>query len=173
MPGNGPGCATPSDPTTVTNPENCQDKSTFLVAWGVETNVYAHVGGSEEGDIYYTRTNDKGATYTSPSVVEGLGNSNRFESQLRSTPAGNIVFTVWNESNNDVGGAYSGLSTSISTDGSVVAPPVTPDPVEPVLTQASDKGILGGFDNVSLFAMIFGFVAIALFIARKRLPSAK
>ena len=166
MPGNGPGC---TDPANITNEENCQDKSTFLVAWGVETNVYAHVGGSEEGDIYYTRTNDKGANYTAPSVVEGIGNSNRFESQLRSTPAGNIVFTVWNEANNDVGGSYSGLSTSVGDDGVAVTPPTVTTDVLASNDTADD--VLGGFDRFSLFAMIFGFVAIGVLIARKKLSA--
>lgn len=168
MPGNGPGC---TDPDNITNPENCQDKSTFLVAWGVETNVYAHVGGSEEGDIYYTRTNDKGATYTDPSVVADIGNSNRFESQLRSTPAGNIIFTVWNEANNDegLGGAYSGLSTSTSDDGTGVTPP---PPEEVVIgNNNTTENVLGGFDRMSLFAMIFGFVAIGVLIARRKLSA--
>jgi len=173
MPGNGPGCLTPADPTTITNPENCQDKSTFLVAWGVETNVYAHVGGSEEGDIYYTRTKDKGLTYTDPSVVEGIGTSNRFESQLRSTPAGNIIFTVWNEANNDVGGAYSGLSTSTSDDGAG-APASDPDPVlQASSSNDTAEDVLGGFDKFSLFAMVFGFVAIGMLIARRKLSATK
>jgi len=127
MPGNGPGCLTPADPDSITNPENCQDKSTLLVAWGVESNSYEHIGGSVEGDIYYTRTNDKAETFNGISVVDGIGTSNRFESQLRSTPAGNIVYTVWNEVNNDAGGAYSMLSVSTSDDGTggTVTPPPT------------------------------------------------
>ncbi|NOR55602.1 MAG: JDVT-CTERM domain-containing protein [Sulfurovum sp.] len=134
MPGNGPGCLTPADPDSVTNPENCQDKSTLLVAWGVESNTYEHIGGSVEGDIYYTRTNDKAETFNGISVVDGIGTSNRFESQLRSTPAGNIVYSVWNEGNNDLGGHYSMLSVSTSDDGtggSPVIPPVVTPPTDP------------------------------------------
>ena len=136
MPGNGPGCLTPAEPDSITNPENCQDKSTLLVAWGVETNSYEHIGGSVEGDIYYTRTNDKAETFNGISVVDGIGISNRFESQLRSTPAGNIVYTVWNEKNNDIGGEYSMLSVSTSDDGTggTVTPPVVVEPETPIET---------------------------------------
>lgn len=94
MPGNGPGC---TDPANITNHENCQAKGTILVAWGEETNVYDHIGGSVEGDIYYTRTTDKGLTYEPIEVVADGLDHNRYESQLRSTPAGNYVFTVWND----------------------------------------------------------------------------
>lgn len=146
MPGNGPGCLTPSDPTTITNPENCQDKNVLLVAWGVESNVYDHIGGSVEGDIYYTRTRDKGETYNGISVVEGIGTSNRYECQLRSTPAGNIVTTVWNENNNDKGGTYAMLSVSTSEDEGdtgITLPLVdSVDTIEetPVVASSSDGG---------------------------------
>ena len=104
-----------------------------------------------------------------------IGNSNRFESQLRSTPAGNIIFTVWNEANNDagLGGAYSGLSTSTSDDGTGVTPPPADDPVVQRANNDTSEDILGGFDNLSLFAMIFGFVAIGAFIARRKLSATK
>ena len=166
MPGNGPGC---TDSANITNRENCQDKSIFLVAWGVETNVYAHAGGSEEGDIYYTRTNDKGSTYTDPSVVEGKGTSNRFESQLRSTPAGNTIFTVWNEANNAVGGLYSQLSVSTSNSGTATPPPTgdsdSSAEVTPPITSTSKSG--GGctynpdsksFDMIFFFMMALGLL---------------
>jgi len=123
MPGNGPGC---TDPANITNPENCQDKDAVLLAWGTETNVYAHIGGSDEGDIVYTISKDKGDTYAEPLVVvpsftEPVLQSdgsyyfpmNRFESQLRSTPAGNIVFSVWNENRNDIDASVTGLSVSV------------------------------------------------------------
>ncbi len=114
MPGNGPGCKDTTNPTDL---EDCQNKSVLLAAWGIESNVYDSIGGSIDGDIYYTRTKDKGLTYLEPSVVEGIGINNRAESQLRSTPAGNIIFSVWNEKNNEVGGDYSMFSVSTSDDG--------------------------------------------------------
>ena len=85
---------------TTTYPENLQDKNTFIVAWGTEINVYSHVQSSVEGDINYSRTRDQGVTYEDPLVVEDLGINNRFESQLRPSPAGNILWSVWNEAEN-------------------------------------------------------------------------
>ena len=93
-----------SDPANSAYPENCQDKNTLIVAWGTESNVYGHIGGSEEFDVYYTRTKDKGVTFEDPVVVPFIGINNRFESQLRPSPAGNIIWTVWNEAENEVVG---------------------------------------------------------------------
>jgi len=119
MPGNGPGC---TDPANVTNTENCQDKSKLLIAWGMVSNGYEHIGAGEEFDIRYTRTKDKGETYEDITIVEGIGINNRYESQLRPTPAGNYVFSVWNENDNDMGGTYSKLSVSTPTTPVVLAP---------------------------------------------------
>ncbi len=102
-PGSGMGCNT-LDPANSAYPENCQDKDTLIVAWGTESNVYGHIGGSEEFDVYYTRTKDKGVTFDDPIVVSGIGYNNRFESQLRPSPAGNIIWTVWNEAENTLDG---------------------------------------------------------------------
>ena len=91
MPGNGPGC---TDPTNITNPENCQNQAVVIAAWGSETNVYADAS-SENLDIYVTRTVDKAATWE---PVRVLANANsQGESQIRTTPDGNRVFVVWNE----------------------------------------------------------------------------
>lgn len=119
-PGSGSGC---SDPSTATYTENCQDKKTFFVAWGTETNVYSHVDRSVEGDISYTRTTDKGVTFEEPTVlVPDIGINNRFESQLRPSPAGNILWSVWNEADNTYGGTHAMLSVS----GYRTTPPPTP-----------------------------------------------
>lgn len=124
-PGNGPGC---TDPTNITYAENCQDKNTLIVAWGEETNVYSHVESSEELDINYTKLakTDTGIAFDSPIVVPN-GVNNRFESQLRPSPAGNIIWSVWNESSSD--GTYSMLSVSDNSrdDQSVPKPPVLGD----------------------------------------------
>jgi len=119
MPGNGQGC---TDPENITNPENCQNKARLLIAWGMAENTYEHLDAGEEFDIHYTRTNDKGATYEDITIVEGIGINNRFESQLRPTPAGNYVFSVWNENDNEFGGTYSKLSVSTPTTPPVYAP---------------------------------------------------
>lgn len=123
-PGNGPGCSTPTEPETITNPENCQDKNTLIVAWGTESNVYSHVESSEEFDIYYTRTRDKAVSFEDAVVVPGIGENNRFESQLRPTPAGNVVYTVWNEA----AASDTNAMLSVSDErGSVEPPPVDYD----------------------------------------------
>lgn len=137
-PGSGAGC------TDETYLENCQNKSALIVAWGTESNVYGHIGGSEEFDIYYRRTEDKGVTFdpplfddTDPSVdpvpisgviVEGIGYNNRFESQLRPSPAGNIIWTVWNEAENqsDGGNIATNAMLSVSDESVGTAPPPPP-----------------------------------------------
>ena len=123
MPGNGPGC---TDPDNITNTENCQNKARLLIAWGMAENGYEHLDAGEEFDIHYTRTNDKGETFEDITVVEGIGANNRFESQLRPTPAGNYVFSVWNENDNDIGGTYSKLSVSTPTTPATYPPGVEP-----------------------------------------------
>lgn len=115
-PGSGMGCPT-------AYPENCQNKSTLIVAWGTESNIYSHVGSSVEGDIYYTRTRDKGVTFETPAVVPQIGDNNRFESQLRPSPGGNIIWSAWNEKDNANGGTHAMLSVS---DESVGTPPPPP-----------------------------------------------
>lgn len=121
-PGTGMGCTTGYI-------ENCQDKSTFIVAWGTESNVYSHVQSSVEGDIYYSRTRDQGVTFEDPVVVSGIESNNRFESQLRPSPAGNIIWSVWNEADNTAGGTHAMLSVSDESEGSPPLPPVVEPPV--------------------------------------------
>jgi hypothetical protein len=124
-PGSGMGCGTSYN-------ENCQDKNTLIVAWGTESNVYGHIGGSEEFDIYYTRTKDKGVTFEDPVVVSGIGDNNRFESQLRPSPAGNIIWTVWNEAENipdGLGGLENiGTNAMLSVSDESVGTAPTPPP---------------------------------------------
>ena len=55
MPGNGPGC---TDPDNITEPENCQNQSVVIAAWGSETNVNEDED-STNLDIFITRTPDK------------------------------------------------------------------------------------------------------------------
>jgi hypothetical protein len=115
-PGNQSGC---TDPANITNLENCQDKNTLIVAWGTESNVYSHIEASEEFDIYYTRTRDKALSFEEAVVVPGVGENNRFESQLRPSPAGNIVYSVWNELD---GSGATTAQVSVSDDRSVQPP---------------------------------------------------
>jgi hypothetical protein len=95
MPGNGPGC---SDPNNITNPEDCQNKSVLIAAWGTETNPPADTGVSENLDIYITRSVDKAETWE---PVKAIANTNiQGETQIRPTPDGNRIFAVWNETGN-------------------------------------------------------------------------
>jgi len=124
-------CPNPVDPADPVNsdPEQCQNKNTLIVGWGTESNVYSHVESSEEFDIYYSRTTDKGLTYEPAVVVPLLGINNRFESQLRPSPSGNTIWTVWNEADNTaIGGTHAMLSVS---DGSGATPPPPPPQTPP------------------------------------------
>ena len=115
-PGSGMGCGTSYD-------ENCQDKNTLIVAWGTESNVYSHVESSVEGDIYYSRTRDQGVTFEESVNVPLIGINNRFESQLRPSPAGNIIWSVWNEADNVNDGTHAMLSVSDESEGTAPTPP--------------------------------------------------
>lgn len=163
MPGNGPGCLTPSDPATITNPENCQNGNLLLIAWGVESNVYEHIGGSVEGDIFYTRSY-RGIDFEDIVTVPGIGTSNRFESQLRTTPAGNIVFTVWNEKNNDVsiGGTYAGLSVSTNPTS------FSTEAIGTTQVSSSSSG-LDSYSNASILLLVLSFLGISAFMNSRKL----
>ena len=109
-PGNGPGCPTgdPDDATT-TRPSDCRDPNTFIVAWGTETNIYELQGGAEDLDIFITRSTDKGVSYEPYRLLAGAESPSfneleEMESQLRPTPDGKTVFSVWNEVSDETGG---------------------------------------------------------------------
>ena len=82
-----------------TDTEECQDTSRFYVAWGSQTNISEwSQDETTELDLYVTRAEDKG-DYMTP-VVRFAGEEDgveTFESQSRMTPAGNYLFTVWNQ----------------------------------------------------------------------------
>jgi len=117
MPGNGPGCV---DPLNITDPEDCQNKNVVLAAWGTETNVYEHIGGSENLDIYITRTTDKAAHWEPISLLES-GSNSQGESQLRVTPDGNRIFSVWNETGSGITNSMfsQGIPTTLYSDMAV------------------------------------------------------
>jgi uncharacterized repeat protein (TIGR01451 family) len=110
MPGNGPGCTNPSN---ITNPENCQNKSVVIAAWGTETNVYEHIGGAENLDLFITRTTDKAAHFE-PVVTLAGGPNSQGESQIRVTPDGNRIFAVWNETENGKTNSMFSLGTPVT-----------------------------------------------------------
>lgn len=116
MPGNGPGC---TDPGNITNPENCSNKSVVLAAWGTETNVYEHIGGSENLDIFITRTTDKAANWEPVSNLAS-GPNIQGESQIRVTPDGNRIFSVWNETGSSMTNSMFSLGTPATLSSDVV-----------------------------------------------------
>ena len=127
-PGNGPGCPSgdPDDETT-TRPSDCRDPKTFVVAWGTETNVYELVGGAEDIDIFITRSTDKGVTYEPYQMLAGaespeFNELDEMESQLRPTPDGKTVFSVWNEVSEETG-ANGRFAIAVETEI-----PVEPEP---------------------------------------------
>ncbi len=94
MPGNGPGCSDPSNPT---DSSDCQAKGTLVAVWGTAKNVYEHIGGSVDYEIYYRRTTDKAATFSETTVVPGRGNNARAEAQIKTSPDGNKIFSIFSE----------------------------------------------------------------------------
>lgn len=95
-PGSGPGCPSgdPGAPDT-THTEDCTDGKAFVVAWGTETNVYEHLGGAEDLDLYITRTTNKGVTFETP-VAFAAAEADDLESQINLTPDGSRAYLVWN-----------------------------------------------------------------------------
>jgi hypothetical protein len=138
MPGTNFGkCPDPSNPSNPlnTDAEFCQNKARLIIAWGMAKNGYEHIGDGAEYDIHYTRTNDKAQTFEPITVVEGYvkDEMSRFESQLRPSPAGNFVYSVWNEAVLEEG-TYAKLSVSTPSTPVTLAPvdeePVDDEPVE-------------------------------------------
>jgi len=95
MPGNGPGC---TDPANITRPENCQNSSVIVAAWGTEDRLADNAGSGENRDLYVTRSVDKGENWEPITGITGVGGQS--ELQLRTTPDGNRLFAVWNDTVN-------------------------------------------------------------------------
>ena len=74
---------------------------------------------------------------------------------------GSVVTITYSDDDNGTGAVDVNVSTTAATT------PVTP----PATSSSSSGGIFSTMDNVSLFAMIFGFLAIGGFIARKKLAA--
>ncbi|MGB8336345.1 MAG: choice-of-anchor O protein [Desulfobacterales bacterium] len=90
-PGKGPNC--PADP------EDCQNTSVFFAVWGTKRKDPV-MGAAADLDIFVTCTTDKGEGFV-PAIRIGRGDNvnDQAEDQLRSTPDGSRVFSVWNERN--------------------------------------------------------------------------
>lgn len=107
-PGSGPGCSNPAAPT---DPRDCQNPDVVVAAWGTETNVYSHIGGAVNLDIFITRTTNQAQSFE-PVITLAGGSNIQGESQLRITPDGSEIYVVWTEqkSNGDVNSMYAQLT---------------------------------------------------------------
>ncbi|MDO9206882.1 MAG: choice-of-anchor F family protein, partial [Sulfuricurvum sp.] len=110
-----------------------------------------------------------GWTLVDPAVVTALKlNPLYTEDVIDDTLNLGITYTV-NVGNNAAIGSKFTIRITPHVDGTSVDSPIPPAPVVPT---ASSDGSGGGFDaldNVSLIAMILGFLGIGAFIARRRL----
>ncbi len=108
------------DDATTTRPSDCRDPNTFIVAWGTETNIYEHLGGADDLDVFITRSTDKGVSYEPYRPLAGAESPSfneleEMESQLRATPDGKTVFSVWNEVSDETG-ANGRFAISVESD---------------------------------------------------------
>ncbi|MEN8760005.1 MAG: choice-of-anchor O protein, partial [Desulfobacterales bacterium] len=88
-PGDGPNCPD--------HPEDCRDTSVFFAAWGTERKNPV-TGAAEDLDIFVTCTTDKGEDFVPAiRIARGDNVNGQAEDQLRSTPDGSRVFSVWNQ----------------------------------------------------------------------------
>lgn len=122
----------------------------------VEINVTNTLGETEMvtlTEIAQTSGYFRGTLATNNSDVAGTDNDG-----VLNVTNGTLVTATYNDADDGTG------SPAVVMDTALAQTPVTPPP--------SDNDTADGFstmDNVSLFAMIFGFLAIGGFIARKRL----
>jgi hypothetical protein len=88
-PGNGPNC--PADP------EDCQDTRVFFAAWGTERKDPV-TGAAVDLDIFVAYTANQGEDFAPAiRIARGDNVNDQAEDQLRSTPDGNRMFSVWND----------------------------------------------------------------------------
>ena len=102
-----------SVPNCSADPEDCQNTSIFFAAWGTERKDPV-TGAAVDLDIFVTCTTDKGEDFVPAiRIARGDNVNDQAEDQLRSTPDGSRVFSVWNEQES---------SPAQSTPGSPSAP---------------------------------------------------
>jgi len=88
-PGDGPNCPA--------SPEDCQEASILFAAWGTERKDPV-TDEAEDLDIFVTYTVDKGVDFAPEvRIARGDNVNDQAEDQLRATPDGSRVFSVWNE----------------------------------------------------------------------------
>ncbi|UCG78252.1 MAG: exo-alpha-sialidase [Nitrospirota bacterium] len=84
---------TPSSP----DPSVVRNTDVIHLAWGTEVNQYeAFAQGTIHLDIYVTRTDDKGETYSRVQLL-AAGPPAQSELQIRSDPEGKELYAVWME----------------------------------------------------------------------------
>jgi len=88
----------------------------FIIAWGLQTNVAAHIEDPEELDIMYTRSFDKGETMEPIVRVANPDGNGRYESQLRLSPDGQTVYAAWNEESASDGGTDAVFAVASTVD---------------------------------------------------------
>ncbi len=131
-PGNGPDCVDPQAPV---DERDCQNNNVLIAAWGTETNVYAHLGGAENLDLFITRSTDQ--TYTFEPVIElASGPDSQGESQLRITPDGTEIYVVWTQT---TAGVFTDAVYAQLTNQTI--PPAQPRP--PPTGDVGDHGFFG------------------------------
>ena len=103
-----------------TDPEDCRDTSVFFAAWGTERKDPV-TGAAEDLDIFVTCTTDKGEDFVPAiRIARGDNVNGQAEDQLRSTPDGSRVFSVWNQQ--DRAGAVDTRFTAGTLERSLGAP---------------------------------------------------
>lgn len=91
------------------DPSDVNNGDVFYIGWGTEVNEYEHLSqGSIPLEIVVTRTTDFGDTFEPVRLVSEAAafdeDEGSFESQIRVTPEGRQMFTVWQqERENDDG----------------------------------------------------------------------
>jgi len=103
-PGNGPATCPSGDPAdaTTTDPSECNNPDAFVVVVGLVENTDESQGAGKELDLFITRSMDAGATYEIPVAFTSTP-AEEFESQIRTTPALDRAFAVWNSNDADAG----------------------------------------------------------------------
>jgi len=104
-----PGSVTIGDYACVDYPDNCSNPDTFVIAWGTQRNTYEQLGSGAELDLFVTATKDAGESYLPLAVMSGDPDSINdeasgaaYESQLRTNPAGNRLYAVWQKEREDI-----------------------------------------------------------------------
>jgi hypothetical protein len=107
-PGSGPGCSN--------NPQECQNTDIFFAAWGTERKDPAE-GAARNLDLFITYTSNSGEDFA-PAIRLARGDNvnGQAEAQLRATPDGSQVFSVWIEEDRS-GASDARLTVGMLDDG--------------------------------------------------------